>query len=132
MPGMNGFETARLIKMRERSKYVPIIFITAISQAAEHVKHGYEVGAIDYIFKPFHPETLKMKIEAFVQMYQYQERIKLQNELLKVIGETSNDTIITVDEQGLISSLNPVAVPMFGYPLDKLGGQPIAFFRSVE
>ncbi|WP_127529842.1 PAS domain S-box protein [Paenibacillus kobensis] len=125
MPGMNGFETAKLIKMRERSKYVPIIFITAISQAAEHVKHGYEVGAIDYIFKPFHPETLKMKIEAFVQMYQYQERIKLQNELLKVIGETSNDMIVTVDEQGMISSLNPVVVSMFGYSPDMLIGQPV-------
>jgi len=125
MPGMNGFETARLIKMRERSKYVPIIFITAISQAAEHVKHGYAVGAIDYIFKPFHPETLKMKIEAFAQMYQYQEQIKLQHELLKVIGETSNDTIVTVDEQGVIVSLNPVAASMFGYSPDKLAGQPI-------
>lgn len=125
MPGMNGFETARLIKMRERSKYVPIIFITAISQAAEHVKHGYSVGAIDYIFKPFHPETLKMKIEAFVQMYQYQEQIKLQNELLKVIGETSNDTIVTIDEYGIMQTLNPTAAKMFGYTPDKLSGQHI-------
>ncbi|QAY66465.1 response regulator [Paenibacillus protaetiae] len=125
MPGMNGFETARLIKMRERSKYVPIIFITAISQAAEHVNHGYSVGAIDYIFKPFHPETLKMKIEAFVQMYQYQEQIKLQNELLSVIGETSNDTIATVDEQGILQTINPSAAKMFGYPPSRLAGQPI-------
>ncbi|MCK9857695.1 PAS domain S-box protein [Paenibacillus sp. ATY16] len=125
MPGMNGFETASLIKMRERSKHVPIIFITAISQAAEHVKHGYSVGAIDYIFKPYHAETLKMKIEAFVQLYQYQEHIKLQNELLKVIGETSNDTIVTIDEAGIMQTLNPTAARMFGYAPDKLAGRPI-------
>ncbi|WP_336775052.1 PAS domain S-box protein [Paenibacillus sp. MMO-58] len=125
MPGMNGFETASLIKMRERSKHVPIIFITAISQAAEHVKHGYSVGAIDYIFKPFHAETLKMKIEAFVQLYQYQEHIKLQNELLKVIGETSNDTIVTVDEAGIMQTLNATAARMFGYSPDKLAGRSI-------
>lgn len=125
MPGMNGFETAELIKMRERSRYVPIIFITAISQAAEHVRYGYAVGAIDYIFKPFHPETLKMKIEAFVQMYVYQEQIKLQNEMLRIIGETSNDTIFTVNEQGLIQTVNLTAVSMFGFPQDKLIGQSI-------
>ncbi|OCT15388.1 hybrid sensor histidine kinase/response regulator [Paenibacillus pectinilyticus] len=125
MPGMTGFETARLIKMRERSKYVPIIFITAISQAAEHVKHGYSVGAIDYIFKPFHPETLKMKIEAFVQLHHYQEQIKLQNEVLEMVGETSNDTIVMVDEHGYMQTLNTVAAQMFGYSSDKLIGQSI-------
>ncbi|PWW05168.1 PAS domain S-box-containing protein [Paenibacillus cellulosilyticus] len=125
MPGMSGFETAELIKMRERSRYVPIIFITAISQAAEHVKHGYSVGAVDYIFKPFHPETLKMKIEAFVQMYMYQEQIKLQSEVMRVIGEASNDTIVTVNEQGLILTANSNAVSMFGFPQDKLIGSSI-------
>ncbi|GLX69824.1 response regulator [Paenibacillus glycanilyticus] len=125
MPGMNGFETASLIKMRERSKHVPIIFVTAISQASEHVKHGYSVGAIDYLFKPFHAETLKMKIEAFVQLYQYQEQIKHQNELLKVIGETSSDTIVTVDETGIMQTLNPAAAKMFGYSPDWLTGRSI-------
>ncbi|AZN39382.1 response regulator [Paenibacillus albus] len=125
MPGMNGFETAELIKMRERSKYVPIIFITAISQAAEHVKHGYSVGAIDYIFKPFHPDTLKMKIDAFVQMYRYQEQIKLQNELMTVIGDTSNDALVTVNEQGVIQMINRAAGRMFGYVPEKLIGQSI-------
>jgi len=125
MPGMNGFETAELIKMREKSKYVPIIFITAISQAAEHVKHGYAVGAIDYIFKPYHPETLKMKIAAFVQLYLYQEQIKLQHEVMRVIGETSNDTIITVNEQGLIYTVNSTAISMFGFPQDELCGSSI-------
>ena len=67
MPGLNGFETAKLIRAREKTKHTPIIFITAISQDSENVQRGYSVGAIDYIFKPFHPETLKQKIEKFVE-----------------------------------------------------------------
>lgn len=81
MPGLNGFDTAKLIKSREKSKNIPIIFITAISQEVEHVLHGYKVGAIDYIFKPFHPETLKLKVAEFVKIYQNQEQIKIQSEM---------------------------------------------------
>lgn len=125
MPGLNGFQTASLIKSREKSKQIPIIFITAISQAVEHVKHGYTVGAIDYIFKPFHPETLKMKIEAFVKMHQYQEQIKLQNELLKAIGETSSDTIVTTDEEGAMLTVSPAVAAMFGYLPEDLTGYHI-------
>ena len=64
MPGMNGFETARLIKSRERTRYVPIIFLTAISKDEAYVFTGYSVGAVDYIFKPFQPEILRSKVRA--------------------------------------------------------------------
>ena len=83
MPGMNGFETAKLIKFRKVSQHVPIIFITAISQAQEHVMKGYDVGAIDYIFKPFQPEVLRAKIDNFVHIYRTHEKLKKQTELLK-------------------------------------------------
>lgn len=125
MPGLDGFETAKLIKLREKSKQIPIIFITAISQAIEHVKHGYSVGAIDYIFKPFHPETLKLKVEAFVKIHLYQEQIKFQNELLKVIDKTSIDTIVTFDRNGNIRTVNPAATQMFGYSSEELFEQQI-------
>jgi CheY-like chemotaxis protein len=52
MPGMNGFETAQLIKSRERTRYIPIIFLTAISKEEDYVFRGYQVGAVDYISKP--------------------------------------------------------------------------------
>ncbi|WP_332696157.1 response regulator [Halalkalibacter lacteus] len=125
MPGLDGFETAKIIKSRKKSKQVPIIFITAISQAMEHVKQGYETGAIDYILKPFHPETLKMKVEAFVKIHQYQEQIKLQNELMKVIGETLVDTLITFDVTGTIITINPAVAKMFGYSESELIGHHI-------
>lgn len=82
MPGMNGFETAKLIKTREQSMHIPIIFITAISKAREHMVQGYSVGAVDYIVKPFHPETLKLKIEGFVKLYKNHRQMKEQSDLM--------------------------------------------------
>ena len=158
MPGLNGFETAKLIRAREKTKHTPIIFITAISQDYEHVQRGYSVGAIDYIFKPFHPETLKQKIEKFVEIHQKHEdeisksewkrtvELKEVNQkldrttldlrrteaLIKVIGETLIDTIVTFDEQGCILSVNPAVKSMFGYQPDELIGQNVshAFSRN--
>ncbi|MFC0470609.1 response regulator [Halalkalibacter kiskunsagensis] len=83
MPGLNGFETAEIIKKRQNSSHIPIIFITALSKANEHVSVGYLTGAIDYIFKPFNPIILKSKVEAFVQIYNKQNEIKEQNMLLE-------------------------------------------------
>ncbi|MGH3991464.1 MAG: response regulator, partial [Pseudonocardiaceae bacterium] len=53
MPGLDGFETAALIKQRERTRHVPIIFVTALSQDTEHVFRGYSEGAVDYLLKPY-------------------------------------------------------------------------------
>lgn len=83
MPGLNGFDTVKLIKKRKKTKHIPIIFITAINQTPKHVITGYSIGAVDYIFKPFDPNVLKMKVEAFVEIHCNREQIKLQRELLK-------------------------------------------------
>ncbi|MGM0876068.1 MAG: response regulator [Bacillota bacterium] len=125
MPGIDGFETAKMIKSREKSKQIPIIFITAISQALEHVKEGYNAGAIDYIFKPFHPETLRMKVDAFIKIHQYQEQIKFQNEVMKVTGETLADTLVTFDEAGRMLTVNPAIFKMFGYTDEEMIGEHI-------
>ncbi len=62
MPGMDGFEAAEVIKQRERTSTIPIIFLTALSKEDQHVFRGYEVGAVDYVFKPFNPEILRAKV----------------------------------------------------------------------
>ena len=62
MPDMDGFETAALIRARERSRETPILFLTAICQTEEHVSMGYSVGGIDYVFKPFDPDMLRAKV----------------------------------------------------------------------
>lgn len=70
MPEMNGFETAEIIKTRDKSKDIPIIFMSAISQEEQYVYQGYKAGAIDYILKPFDPYILKSKVAIFVDLYQ--------------------------------------------------------------
>ncbi len=69
MPGVDGFEAARLIRERERSRHTPIIFLTSAYEDAPSVTRGYEAGAVDYIVKPLMPEILKSKISVFVDLY---------------------------------------------------------------
>src|SRR5688572_2962416 len=59
MPVMDGFETAEMIRSRERTQHTPIVFVTAINKSDEHVSRGYALGAVDYIFKPLDPQVLK-------------------------------------------------------------------------
>lgn len=69
MPGMDGFETARLLRERERSRHTPIIFLTGAYEDLHSVFRGYEVGAVDYIVKPLVPEILQSKVSVFVELY---------------------------------------------------------------
>lgn len=69
MPEMDGFETARLIKGRERTRLLPIIFLTAISGEPEHHLAGYRSGAVDYVYKPFDAEILRAKVLVFVELW---------------------------------------------------------------
>lgn len=69
MPGMDGFEVARLIRERERSRHTPIIFLTGAYEDAPSMTRGYEAGAVDYIVKPLRPEILKSKVSVFVELY---------------------------------------------------------------
>jgi len=83
MPEMDGFETASLIRQRERSQYTPIIFLTAIDKSESHVFKGYSVGAVDYIFKPFEPEILKAKVAVFIDLFKKTRELQRQSELLR-------------------------------------------------
>ena len=83
MPELDGFETARLIKSREKTRHIPIIFITALNQAAHHVAQAYAVGAFDYIIKPFHPDLLRWKVEALVKLHKNYNQLTEQSRLLE-------------------------------------------------
>jgi len=83
MPGLDGFQTTRLIKERERSKHIPIIFLTAISREASNVVKGYSHGAVDYLLKPLDPEVLRSKVSVFVDLYKQAQIIRLQGQLLR-------------------------------------------------
>jgi PAS domain S-box-containing protein len=83
MPQMNGFELAQLIKARERSRHIPIIFLTAISKGEEYVFEGYSAGAVDYLFKPFNPTVLRSKVAVLVDLFLKGEELKEQAERLR-------------------------------------------------
>jgi PAS domain S-box-containing protein len=70
MPGMDGFETAELIRKRRRSRHIPLIFVTAVDDDLEHISKGYAVGAVDYIMKPLNGDILRSKVKVFVELYQ--------------------------------------------------------------
>jgi len=82
MPEMDGFETAALIRSRERSRYTPIIFITALGRNDEHLFRGYEVGAVDYLTKPLIPEVLRSKVSVFIELSRNRRLMERQTDLL--------------------------------------------------
>ena len=82
MPDMNGFDVAQIIKSRERSRYIPILFLSAISKEDAYVFKGYSMGAVDYVFKPFNPDVLRSKVAVFVDLYLKQQQLMEQAEML--------------------------------------------------
>lgn len=82
MPGMDGFETAGLIRQRKSSEHIPIIFITALGDDV-HIARGYEIGAVDYIQAPIIPSVLRTKVAVFVDLYRKTEQVQRQAESLR-------------------------------------------------
>ena len=83
MPGMDGFETASIIKQRERSKGIPIIFLTAFGKDPAFIRRGYEAGGADYIVKPIDTQILRSKVSVFVELHQKRIQLREQTELLR-------------------------------------------------
>jgi CheY-like chemotaxis protein len=83
MPGMDGFETATHIKRREKTRDVPIIFLTAVSNEPHQAFRGYAAGAVDYIAKPFDPWVLRAKVSVFVDLYLKNRQLRDQAALLR-------------------------------------------------
>jgi PAS domain S-box-containing protein len=138
MPGLDGFGTASLIKQRERTRHIPIIFVTAISKDEEHVFRGYSSGAVDYVFKPFSPEVMRSKVSVFIELHEKNEQLRRQAEQLKehelaelrreseeryrFLAEAQPDQIWTALPNGEVDYVNQRA-------LDYLG---TSFVESVE
>lgn len=88
MPGMDGFEVAEIMRSSERTKYIPIIFVTALSKQRHHIFKGYESGAVDYLYKPLDLEILKSKIKAFIDFFQHKNSLEeTTRKLEKTVAE---------------------------------------------
>jgi CheY-like chemotaxis protein len=86
MPGMDGFETASLIRQRERSRNTPIIFLTAFSNNDNFIFKGYALGAVDYLLKPLDPVILSSKVAVFVDLFKKTTEVQRQAAELAAIN----------------------------------------------
>jgi two-component system sensor histidine kinase/response regulator len=84
MPGLDGFETAHMIRQRKSLEHTPIIFVTGISDTETHVSRGYSLGAVDYILTPVMPDVLRTKVSVFVELFKKNQQLKRQAEGLRL------------------------------------------------
>jgi PAS domain S-box-containing protein len=123
MPVMDGFETAELIRGRERSRETPIIFLTAAISGEVFIARGYSLGAVDYLVKPFDPDILRSKVNVFVELFRKTEQVKRQADALaettaflnSVLEGATGTGIMALDLQGKILSWNEGARRLYGY-----------------
>ena len=143
MPGLDGFATARLIKLREKTRHIPIIFLTAISGAEEHHLEGYASGAIDYVYKPFEPSILRAKVAAVLELVAVRERLEQEvaerraserrlaererqlaesEERYRSLVEYAAEAIVVLDlDSGRLVDANPAAERLLGVSRARLG-----------
>lgn len=98
MPGMDGFETAAHIKRRERTRNIPIIFLTVVDSAPDYAFRGYAAGAVDYLTKPFDPWVLRAKVNIFVELWTKTQQLKAQADATRERDAQWQRLTETVDE----------------------------------
>jgi PAS domain S-box-containing protein len=140
MPEMDGFQTATMLKVRKKTRDIPIIFLTAAYKTDEFQKKGYEVGAADYLLKPIDDNQLINKISTYLKLIEKEREMNLQLEALvvertqelqqaksyleKVIGNMG-EALLLLKPSGKIKAANPAACRMLGYDQDDLIGMSI-------
>lgn len=149
MPDMDGFETARILRSREKSRYIPIIFLTAFQKEEINIQQGYELGAIDYIFKPIIPDILRFKVKVFVDLFSKSTyAYALQNELKKrqqlergykkladetqIILSSVGEGIYGLNKKGNVTFANPAAAKILGADLNELIGKSLSIFLDIH
>ncbi len=105
MPGLDGFQTAQLIRRRERSRHIPIVFLTAVSKEREFIYQGYAHGAVDYLVKPFNPDILRAKIAVLVELHQRREQVRVQAEELLRHEREAHERDSAIRYQTLVDSM---------------------------
>jgi PAS domain S-box-containing protein len=123
MPGMDGFETAELIKARERTRALPIIFVTAISKERTHVFRGYGAGAVDYVMKPYDPAVLRSKVAVFLEL-DAKTRAAAEGEALhRAMFEDAPIGMARLDAEGRVQAVNRALGALLGREPRELAGQ---------
>ncbi|HEX8205333.1 MAG TPA: SpoIIE family protein phosphatase [Solirubrobacteraceae bacterium] len=124
MPELDGFETAEYIKRREKTRTIPIIFVTAISKERHHVFRGYETGAVDYVFKPYDPQLLRAKVQVFLELYEATRQVRRSEELLRATFDFAPIGMARLDETATVQQVNRSLCEMLGIREGGLLGRP--------
>ncbi|MEO8217390.1 MAG: ATP-binding protein [Acidobacteriota bacterium] len=132
MPELDGFETATLIRERDRSRHTPIIFVTALSRSETNVFKGYSLGAVDYLFKPIVPEILRSKVAVFVDLFRKNEEVRNKAADLARLSR-QNELILNSAADGLVGSnldsestfANISAANMLGRSVESMIGEDV-------
>lgn len=130
MPGMDGFEVARLMRGSQRTRLTPIIFLTANEQSQDAVIKGYASGAVDYLFKPFDPQILKPKVQALLEHQRNRRALQRLSHDLEVarafnasVLDNAAEGILVLCEDGLIRFANPAISRLLNAPVKELEGK---------
>jgi PAS domain S-box-containing protein len=117
MPDMDGFQTATVIKQREKTQHIPIIFLTALSKELHHMFRGYSAGAVDYVVKPFDPMILRSKVQVFVDLYRKEQALRASEERFRTAFENAPIGVALVtSEEGRVIEVNRALALMLGRP----------------
>jgi CheY-like chemotaxis protein len=114
MPEMDGFETARHIKRRERTRHVPIIFLTAADRDSQLALRGYAAGAVDYLSKPFDPWVLRAKVAVFVELWTKARQLRAQAELTRTRESALRLAGVAIDEASALLAAAAAAASVDG------------------
>ncbi|MGE8068962.1 putative bifunctional diguanylate cyclase/phosphodiesterase [Pseudomonas sp. NPDC089569] len=135
MPGMDGYEVARLMRGSQRTRLTPIIFLTANEQSQDAVIKGYASGAVDYLFKPFDPQVLKPKVQALLEHQRNRRALQRLSHDLEVarafnasVLENAAEGILVVGEDGLIRFANPAMSRLLNATVQELQGRELLDF----
>ena len=108
MPGMDGFETAGHVKQRERTRHIPILFLTAVDYDPHLAFRGYQAGAVDYITKPFDPWVLRSKVGVFIDLWLVHARVAEQAAECARLQTVIDDAVELIDADGSAATLTQV------------------------
>jgi diguanylate cyclase (GGDEF)-like protein/PAS domain S-box-containing protein len=139
MPSMDGYETARLIRMRAECEHTPIIFITAHTEEEAQTRIAYASGAVDFMFTPIVPDVLRSKVAIFVDLFLKSRELErslvevtiLSDKFRTVLANVA-DGIVTVCDKGLIESFNRSATELFGYEERDVIGRHLSLLVAPE
>ena len=147
MPEVDGFETAQMLKLRKKTRDIPIIFLTAAFKTEEFQRKGYDVGAVDYLLKPIDDNQFLDKISTYFRLIEKERQLNqvLEEKVTQRTAELNQakqylesilthmgEALLVLSPEGVIHQVNPAACEMLGYPREEILGMSIGDIFEEE